>query len=294
MEIETFLKAYKGNKEFPQLVIYLLEKEGGINFYQWTGEDDKAWYFINDEKHIFCSQIVPDNYTKVDWPDFHPIQFSPQMVKAILGLRKSMTRRTKGLEQFSNPNDADIDEDTPGRYMMCHCINGIQWIEDLDTLESIDVKCTYGKPGDILWVRENYFKPPVITDKMYRDGADTWPKFDYSASCSEIEIEQYKDWGWKHKPSIHMPKVACRLFLKIKSVRVERLNEISEKDAKAEGINIDTRQVSLVRHWIDYENKNNSCTTAIGSFMSLWRSINGPDSCDANPWVWVIEFEKIL
>jgi hypothetical protein len=97
-----------------------------------------------------------------------------------------------------------------------------------------------------------------------------------------------------------MPKTACRIFLKIKSIRVERLQEISESDAIAEGIiEILPQMYSQYREWKNYINADNphgyksDYNNPINSFKSLWQSINGKDSWNVNPFVWVYEFEQI-
>jgi len=108
-----------------------------------------------------------------------------------------------------------------------------------------------------------------------------------------FNVEDYK---WK--PSIFMPKTACRLFLKIKSIRVERLQSISEGDAVAEGMKFTdfgkNQWGDQKRGWHYSEvNSADQCLgTAKWAFGNLWQSINGPESWAANPWVWVVEFEK--
>lgn len=117
------------------------------------------------------------------------------------------------------------------------------------------------KVGDILWVRETWQHTKVLnlhpTDAafgyVYRADGQPW--------------EDYEGWTWK--PSIFMPKEACRLWLKVTNVRVERLQAISEADARAEGFD------------------------SIDSFFALWQKLNGTESLAANPWVWVYEFEVI-
>ena len=206
--------------------------------------------------------------------NFKPILFSTEMVKAILSGSKVQTRRVVKEEH------APVKISKDNQYAM-----------PLDRLLS----CPYGQVGDVLWVRENYLKPPkVITSKMLKDGADTWPSFDYQADCELGDVEQYKEWGWKMKPSIHMPKEACRLFLKIKSIRVERLRDISEADAVYEGIEVIHFAEPSVPIFKRYDLKEKLGTVnPIFSFESLWQKINGRQSLINNPWVWVIEFERI-
>lgn len=139
--------------------------------------------------------------------------------------------------------------------------------------------CPYGKAGDQLWVRETWAVHWMYNDIRPRDvlNTDQFPTIAYRAS--------YKDsgskWG-KWRPSIHMPRWACRIELVVKSVRVERLNSISEEDARAEGVYHGSQLGPL-----------DICARPL--FKSLWDSINEKRGYgwEKNPWVWVIEFEKI-
>lgn len=156
---------------------------------------------------------------------------------------------------------------------------------------STESKCPYGKVGDLLWVRETFLE-------LDRDHVIT-ERYAYKANSDADTEELRKDYvkagrPYKWKPSIHMPKAAARIWLKVTNVRVERLHEITEEDAVKEGI--DTTNgvpVGLTSHYVDYENSRNCYTSPINSFQSLWHSINGKESWDANPWAWVIEFEVV-
>lgn len=157
----------------------------------------------------------------------------------------------------------------------------------------VDVKCPHGQHGDRLWVRETHafiwpdeYEPDNLKDCSIEYRADTdgkalpgdWPEE------SRDDPERPK---WR--PSIFMPRWASRIMLEITDIRVERLNEISEEDAWAEGVNVaDTlaRGDSVGygptgKPWAPY------------LYRSLWESINGSGSWDANPWVWVTEFRRI-
>lgn len=148
--------------------------------------------------------------------------------------------------------------------------------------------CKLGQPGDRLWVKET----SIITPKYWNDGFmclhtdnEGDPRMvQYIATHPDTEsADQY---GLKKTPSILMPRWASRILLEITNVRAERLNDISEADAVAEGITqyvIDTRSG-------DYVNDS----YAIDDFRHLWQSINGQGSWDLNPWVWVIEFSRII
>lgn len=209
---------------------------------------------------------------------FKPILFSTLMVQAILEGRKTQTRRTNGLEEINkNPDDWYFTNctascaDKKEFYFKHRFYEG----DDCDLL----IPCPYGKVGDILWVREKHIS---MIDCETNEFAGYW----YYADMPEKFHKEYKR---KWKPSIHMPKAACRLFLRIKDVRVERLQDITKADAWAEGV----KEIEKNEAYFDYMNEAGSYATAKGSFFSLWKSINGDDSFEANPWVWVIEFERV-
>lgn len=134
--------------------------------------------------------------------------------------------------------------------------------------------------GDILWVRETFV--PVLAWSDGKQLEDTL--FVYRANTDA----KYEEVQFKWKPGIHMPKTACRLFLKIKSIRIERLNEISHEDCIAEGI--EKGPTNLYRNYISKQDRFEYNPWL--SFMSLWISINGTVSYNSSPYVWVIEFEK--
>lgn len=187
-----------------------------------------------------------------------PIVFSGPMVRAILDGRKTQTRR---VVQGSAKYGVAL-----GLGNTC-----VIWDE-----------CPYGQPGDQLWVRENCWERPERTPKMMREGADTWEPYYYDADgLTESDVEDFRRWGFKRRPSIHMPRLASRITLEIEAVRVERLQDITEEDAKAEGCDASHS---------DYPNSTKPKRTA---FCSLWCSINGPGSWEFNPWVWVIGFRRL-
>ena len=225
-----------------------------------------------------------------------PILFSTPMVQAIMDGRKTMTRRTKGLEV--------TNDRLAGQQAQWHHIN--QFAEHIIRVQ-VDGgsylfnagKCPYGKPGDVLWVRETCLW--VMKDHAHdllegnRDGIQ-WV---YKASQGEDWIEYAKEkYGYKWKPSIHMPKDAARIWLRITSVRVERLQDISEEDCIREGI--DKSVGDLAGRYMKYGVPDTAPFYARfpflqprDSFKSLWEYINGEDSWQTNPFVWVIEFEQI-
>lgn len=191
-----------------------------------------------------------------------PILFKTPMVQAILDGRKTQTRRIvkpqpkKDLEvkpklshQWDGKQDYPltltfIDENTCKPNIQC---------------ESSLPKCEI---GDILWVRETFGRL-VIDDS-----------FVYKADCCSPEDKPF--FGWK--PSIHMPKEAARIFLKVTDVRVERLQDLNRGDAMEEGCPF--QNMADGRNPMDW-------------FAELWQSINGKDSWNENPFVWVYEFEIV-
>lgn len=148
-------------------------------------------------------------------------------------------------------------------------------------------KSPYGQPGDRLWVRENGWERPERTPKMMREGADTWEPYYYDADGLHYsEVEDFKRWGFKRRPSIHMPRWASRITLEITAVRVERLQDISEADAIAEGCET---AIDVSGGW-----EYHAMGTYRDGYRLLWDKINGPGSWDTNPWVWVIEFNRVI
>lgn len=198
---------------------------------------------------------------------FIPILFSTPMVQAILEGRKTMTRRiVKGL-----PDNASDD-------LVQIMVSGYHNTQG-------HVRCPYGHLGDVLWVRESWNITTLLqsTNKKDIPGTKTTR---YKAD--DDQFNRCTKGSMKWKPSIHMSKEACRLFLKIKSVKVERLQDISEQDAIAEGVQLHFRGIAnFIYRTSDILRPYRDC------FSDLWASINGHESWVDNPWVWVIEFERI-
>lgn len=200
-----------------------------------------------------------------------PILFSGEMVRAILDGRKTQTRRVVKPQPECRENAA-----IPGHFGTF--FKGWNLDHPFFTVGSILQYCPYGAPGDRLWAREAFsiYPHPVLPDTVhYRaDYGDTDKTFIY-------------------KPSIHMPRWASRILLEVTNVRIERLQSISEEDAVAEGI-----ETIGMGHYKNYlhpcdDEKGGGWLTARASFYSLWESINGEGSWDANPWVWVVEFQRV-
>lgn len=210
---------------------------------------------------------------------FIPILFSTPMVQAILEDRKTGTRRVVK-PQPPEEDKLDVGEFNPSLTNK----DGDEY-PGPDTFGAISdgefcIKCPYGKPGDVLWVRESFAY--VLLGVKYKSDGD-WTR-------EEKEFGMTLPW----KPSTHMPKTACRIFLEVLSIKVERLQDISEEDAIAEGIEpLKIYSFPIYRNYTPESGCKDGYQTPRFSFQSLWRSINGPESWNANPWVWVIQFKKI-
>lgn len=166
------------------------------------------------------------------------------------------------------------------------------WIEtvqtDVDDCLTSRVPCTLGQAGDRLWVRETFQAWRKVGHE-----SDEWEPIGVKAASfgDTIEYRATSKSTGPWTPSIHMPRWACRLVLPLVSVRVERVQDITEEDAKAEGV----ERISAGPGWECWTGygPSSSCKTARDSFRSLWISIYGEASWDANPWVWVAEWDHI-
>lgn len=184
-----------------------------------------------------------------------PILFSGPMVRAILDGRKTQTRRV-------------IKGEHTNVFWNSIVVNGYGgWTNE----HGSPVRCPYGKPGDRLWVRETF---------SYRDYGDIGSHdLDKSERWYWADGSQPTHGNWtRPKPSIHMPRWASRITLKITDMRVERLQDISHRDALAEGVDYDVSKPD---------------GSPLQRFQQLWESLNGPESWIDNPWVWVVEFKHI-
>lgn len=199
-----------------------------------------------------------------------PILFKAEMVQAILDGRKTQTRRVLKAD-FDEMVEREVGQVWP-------------WCEDCNG-DDYWYSCPYGKIGDRLWVRETFCYGSIDEfDAEHPDDRSLYVNQDnesfknksivHKQWCLENNVD-IDDVQWK--PSIHMPRWASRILLEIISIRVERLNDISEEDAAAEGMIADD----------DY--------CAEEYFSMLWNQLNGWDEkgWNANPWVWVVEFRVI-
>lgn len=200
-------------------------------------------------------------------PKARPILFSTPMVQALLAGRKTQTRRV--VKNVFYGDFRKMEHLAPGKYGAIF----------KDQNHSFSVTCPYGKPGDLLWVRETF---------RYSDWPDHDGTYEYKADMEQpLALWNQNIW----KPSIHMPKAAARIWLRITDVRVERLQDITEADARAEGIfPVDTM---LGTEWFDYDGDGITYIKPVSSFMTLWASINGWENVAQNPYVWVVSFQVV-
>ena len=238
-----------------------------------------------------------------------PILFTGAMVRALLDGSKTQTRRVMKPQPEPTPDDY---RGPAGHWWPCRAVQSMVHVEQELRNDSNQwggfaaTSCPYGGVGERWWVRETWgvvsndwdgsgnlvdWVPDRPATEIYEmpfgqgyysghviyaaDGAFMWSGDDDGGG------EPRSAWH----PSIHMPRAASRILLEIVSVRVERLHDISEADAAAEGWSrrpevSDDPQVhaDAARDW----------------YMDLWEQINGPGSWDANPWVWVVEFRRVL
>lgn len=217
-----------------------------------------------------------------------PILFNTDMVRAILDGRKTVTRRLIKPKQIIGLLPDKCKNGTPEEFLKekKHMFKPYCDMTDAEL-----IKTAYNppyQPGDILYVRETW--APIYPDKESNEVCGYIYKED---SLKEYD-KRYPDgedyqWGGKWHPSIHMPKEAARIWLKVNDVRVERLQEIDWRDALDEGVNTQFPRTETGEYIFD-ENP-------IDDFVDLWNStIKKSDldryGWDANPCVWVIEFER--
>lgn len=217
----------------------------------------------------------------------HPILFSGALVRAILRGRKTQTRRAVRLADGAGQ---------PGAIAHLH---GREWAATWGHVPQSPtdhggvpwvhrelIRCPYGEPGDLLWVRETWARVPAAAFRCSRE--DDGSMVPHRVSPDGRWWALYRA-GWTRvkpadcwRPSIHMPRWASRLTLRVTEVRVERLQDISEDDAEAEGVD-------------PYEYPSGPLAPSHrGAFFELWDKLNAQRApWRSNPWVWVVSFERV-
>lgn len=233
-----------------------------------------------------------------------PILFSGPMVRAILEGRKTVTRRAIKPIMRSADLQFDLQQEEDGSWNPYHTFDESRF--DRSGTEH-PIKCPYGQPGDRLWVRESWWQAGDWQSSYPEDDEGSWfgsKRIVYSVDglppnesnhCypSGLRNGHYSaaepNRIWRHRPSIHMPRWASRILLEITDVRVERLQDISGDQAEAEGVDS-----AMCRQFLETSPSRHECKEAvIHGFAGLWASINGDESWNANPWVWVVKFNRV-
>lgn len=250
-----------------------------------------------------------------------PILFSGAMVRAILAGTKTQTRRVvtptpRLMPEWSSPgSDGWIFFEGSSKEILiaedyirrCHG----EWA----------ARCPYGKPGDTLWVRETWYCDHCFAgdyETTWRKGVRAnldklidreacereWRGDDFGMMYYRADVPsgRFGDAGYwaepgsKWRPSIHMPRWASRLTLRVTDVRVKRVQDINEADARAEGVRARDAHI-VVQSCGDGGCRidDSLSNTARGAFAALWDSINAKRGFgwDSNPWVWVVSFERL-
>jgi len=219
-----------------------------------------------------------------------PILFSAPMVRELLDGSKTQTRRS-------------VKPQPPEHMNIVRNLGDVDWqfVNDAHMLadSASTWRCPYGQPGDRLWVRETWAHYQTVNHRRRHDGAafsevsdglagyradghETIEDFrQHIKIMSECDLENVVINGNRWLPSIHMPRWASRITLEVTGVRVERLQEISENDAWAEGCE-------------GFDDDVSGGKSGYQEYAELWEQINSQGSCNANHWVWVIEFKRVV
>jgi hypothetical protein len=208
-----------------------------------------------------------------------PILFFAPMVRALLAGTKTQTRRAVRKQFAPDAVVAEVGATTPeGWQVSGH--SGLWW-DDAGACLDDAVRCPYGIPGDLLWVREAWKAHTTFDHLPPRD-------------IPQSHVWYLADDGYKadsrYRHGMFMPRWASRILLEVTAVRVERLQDISEADARAEGVAYDPGEGGTF-----HVPGIAGCASdsAADAFRKLRQQINGPDSWAANPWVWVVEFKRV-
>lgn len=227
-----------------------------------------------------------------------PILFSTPMVQAILDGRKTMTRRIVKDQPI-------VDRDAGMTFYYKHKVA----FDIHDWKNEIIAYSKFTGKNTVLYVKETFYAWghwTTITEngkskKVFKDlTIDNNKTHLYAATSRPVHICKFGELGWHKRPSLFMPQNISRIRLSVENVRIEQLKNISVRDCEAEGIDKLAQSLQqilmdgvLFRDYSKPIELMNDGLRAKDSFKSLWQSINGPDSWEANPWVWVVEFKRI-
>ena len=205
-----------------------------------------------------------------------PILFNAEMVRAILDGTKNQTRRPVKLAASGRVKAVGSPKN---------------WHTDDPAAVAA---CPFGRPGDMLWVRETWAvlheNADDLPDSVILEECEQgmpWTALRHRASFPDLAT--YEDMFRRWRPSIHMPRWASRITLRVTDVRVQRVQDISEEDAVAEGVR--WHDGEMIYAWKGIS----SAPSARAYFAEIWDSINEPRGFgwDANPWVWAVSFERV-
>ena len=224
-----------------------------------------------------------------------PILFSGPMVRALLAGTKTQTRRI--CKPAIAHNLSHVVE-VPDPQERGQVYNGTTFGDEEG---SIQFTSPYGGVRDRLWVRETFYAwGRWETRFSARKGREEWYFLDMTLECGKAyqyagdrpqPLAGKRDGGalpkWFKRPAIHMPRAASRILLEITSVRIERLQDISQADAQAEGAPPGHPSIDQISREFGYPDFPRSW------YAQLWEEINGPGAWAQNPWVWVVEFKRV-
>lgn len=228
-----------------------------------------------------------------------PILFSAPMVRALLDGTKTQTRRVVKPQFAADAEPAEMcATNERGHQISGH--SGLWW-DDTTGNDEQAVRCPYGQPRDRLWVREAWAPGDDMVFGVSKDDPETvlyradkaalhW---DGKAMATPMDTYAFNWDAVRWRPSIHMPRFASRITLEVTAVRVERLQDISEADAIAEGIARSGE--GFERFHVDPEAPEGQPFTRnpVLAYKGVWEQINGAGSWDENPWVWAITFRRV-
>jgi hypothetical protein len=220
-------------------------------------------------------------------PKETPLLFSAAMVRALLDGRKTMTRRIVkcSLDLKSRCTNEDFRRASP--HPLSVDTGGLAHYFLQEDGTPVGVPCPYGGIGDFLWVRESAWFDRAPMDELrgtrcfFKGDEVRFQNGDIGRApflCTEEMLNLNS--SLKKRPSIHMPRWASRITLEITDVRAERLQDISDDDAKSQGVYPTGTGLFMRGQFVT-------------EFKALWSTINGLDSWDNNPWVWVISFKRV-
>ncbi|WP_408479140.1 hypothetical protein [Paraburkholderia sp. RL17-383-BIF-A] len=236
-----------------------------------------------------------------------PILFSGPMVRALLDGSKTQTRRIVKPQPWPSARSGHYHPSCPSGSGGIHPASAI--FSERETFDPPwaapqPITCPFGEPGDRLWVRETHDVNRLGVETFQNGRERFYAGIAYKADDGRHEaditerlyqtLDQTESRGWT--PSIHMPRWASRITLEVTGVRVERLQDISEADAAAEGVESLRNEGEYWKNYLESTADCDAliCLSARESFRTLWDSLAAPGSdWNANSWVWVVEFKRV-